>query len=78
MQAGDPFCEPTGWLTPSASPRSGGSCWSDYGLSTLQPSPRLSLGSSSWNSGSMDVSDPLAQLTPIIKAGWLDKNPPQG
>ncbi|XP_019337471.1 arf-GAP with Rho-GAP domain, ANK repeat and PH domain-containing protein 1 isoform X2 [Alligator mississippiensis] len=59
-------------------PANGGSCWSDYGLSTLQPSPRLSLGSSSWNSGSMDVSDPLAQLTPIIKAGWLDKNPPQG
>uniref|UniRef100_A0A8C3T0L4 ArfGAP with RhoGAP domain, ankyrin repeat and PH domain 1 n=1 Tax=Chelydra serpentina TaxID=8475 RepID=A0A8C3T0L4_CHESE len=30
------------------------------------------------HSGSTEGSDAPAQLLPIIKAGWLDKNPPQG
>ncbi|XP_030412327.1 arf-GAP with Rho-GAP domain, ANK repeat and PH domain-containing protein 1 isoform X1 [Gopherus evgoodei] len=53
------------------------SCWNDYGLSTLQSSGTVSC-SSSMHSGSTEGLDASAQLLPIIKAGWLDKNPPQG
>ncbi|XP_075775744.1 arf-GAP with Rho-GAP domain, ANK repeat and PH domain-containing protein 1 isoform X1 [Pelodiscus sinensis] len=54
------------------------SSWNDYGLSTLQSSHMASLGSFSMHSGSREGLDAPAQLSPIIKAGWLDKNPPQG
>ncbi|XP_074873847.1 arf-GAP with Rho-GAP domain, ANK repeat and PH domain-containing protein 1 isoform X4 [Carettochelys insculpta] len=59
-------------------PANDSGCWNDYGLSTLQSSGTVTSGSSSMHSGSPEGSDAHTQFSPIIKAGWLDKNPPQG
>ncbi|XP_069825540.1 arf-GAP with Rho-GAP domain, ANK repeat and PH domain-containing protein 1 isoform X2 [Dendropsophus ebraccatus] len=49
----------------------------DGGLSTWKSNGSLSLGTSI-SQGNMDDGDSSTQETPVIKAGWLDKNPPQG
>lgn len=49
----------------------------DGGLSTWKSNGSLSLGTSS-SPGNMDDGESSTQQTPIIKVGWLDKNPPQG
>ncbi|XP_023648298.1 arf-GAP with Rho-GAP domain, ANK repeat and PH domain-containing protein 1 isoform X4 [Paramormyrops kingsleyae] len=50
--------------------------WKDYGLSTLQDSVYLpSLGRITPSARKEDPSPPLS---PVIRQGWLDKNPPQG
>ncbi|XP_067395186.1 arf-GAP with Rho-GAP domain, ANK repeat and PH domain-containing protein 1 isoform X2 [Emydura macquarii macquarii] len=59
-------------------PANDSGCWTDYGLSTLQSSRALSSSGSSMHSGSVEGLDAPAQLLPVMKAGWLDKNPPQG
>ncbi|XP_029457909.1 arf-GAP with Rho-GAP domain, ANK repeat and PH domain-containing protein 1 isoform X3 [Rhinatrema bivittatum] len=46
--------------------------WNEQGLSTLQP------GRSRVSSGTMDGADASIANSPVIKSGWLDKNPPQG
>ncbi|XP_077154971.1 arf-GAP with Rho-GAP domain, ANK repeat and PH domain-containing protein 1 isoform X2 [Ranitomeya variabilis] len=53
---------------------------SDGGLSTNHSGSPLSLGipGSQRRSRDMDDGESSTQQTPIIKAGWLDKNPPQG
>ncbi|KAM4702268.1 arf-GAP with Rho-GAP domain, ANK repeat and PH domain-containing protein 1 isoform 2-T4 [Discoglossus pictus] len=53
---------------------------SDSPLSTWRSSSSLSSGISSSHSysGAMEESDPSSHHSPVIKAGWLDKNPPQG
>ncbi|XP_066555326.1 arfGAP with RhoGAP domain, ankyrin repeat and PH domain 1 isoform X3 [Amia ocellicauda] len=57
-------------------PNNGGS-WQDYGLSTLKDSVYLpAIGKRQSALGKEGNSAP--QLTPVIKMGWLDKNPPQG
>lgn len=55
---------------------SSSSGWSEDSPS-LRPSAPTSFGSSP---GSLDDSmeGTAAPLSPIVKAGWLDKNPPQG
>ncbi|XP_056417038.1 arf-GAP with Rho-GAP domain, ANK repeat and PH domain-containing protein 1 isoform X2 [Hyla sarda] len=49
----------------------------DGGLSTWKSNSSLSLGTSI-SHGKMDDGESSTQQTPVIKAGWLDKNPPQG
>ncbi|XP_078514732.1 arf-GAP with Rho-GAP domain, ANK repeat and PH domain-containing protein 1 isoform X4 [Lissotriton helveticus] len=50
--------------------------WNDGGLNVLQSSSSLSSGSPGTYSSIMD--DGPTQPSSVIKAGWLDKNPPQG
>ncbi|XP_053312586.1 arf-GAP with Rho-GAP domain, ANK repeat and PH domain-containing protein 1 [Spea bombifrons] len=50
---------------------------SDGDLSTWRSSSSLSSGISSSHSGNMDDTEFSANM-PVVKAGWLDKNPPQG
>ncbi|KAG9471772.1 hypothetical protein GDO78_022906 [Eleutherodactylus coqui] len=52
----------------------------DGGLSsrTSSISQSLRISSSHGSVGNMDDGEPSTQQTPVIKAGWLDKNPPQG
>ncbi|KAJ8410857.1 hypothetical protein AAFF_G00188140 [Aldrovandia affinis] len=50
--------------------------WQDYGLSTLQESIYLPSGGRVRSQVTQD--DHMPQLSPVIKMGWLDKNPPQG
>ncbi|OWK62710.1 Arf-GAP with Rho-GAP domain, ANK repeat and PH domain-containing protein 1 [Lonchura striata] len=64
---------------PSASPASGGSSWSDRDPSLHPPAPDAFAGSSPGTlSDSMEGTSATSLLSPTIKAGWLDKNPPQG
>ncbi|XP_071421216.1 arf-GAP with Rho-GAP domain, ANK repeat and PH domain-containing protein 1 isoform X1 [Pithys albifrons albifrons] len=64
---------------PDVSPADGSSSWSDR-----DPSPRLLAldtcpGSSPGTlRGSMEDTSASTSLSPTIRAGWLDKNPPQG
>ncbi|KAM5181387.1 arf-GAP with Rho-GAP domain, ANK repeat and PH domain-containing protein 1 isoform 2-T2 [Mantella aurantiaca] len=53
---------------------------SDSDLSMRRSSSSLSSGISSSHSmsGNMEDAEPSAQQAAVIKAGWLDKNPPQG
>lgn len=61
-------------LIPSA-----GSSWSDRDLSLHPPAPDAFPGSSPGTlSDSMESTSATSLLPPTIKAGWLDKNPPQG
>lgn len=58
---------------------SGGSSWSDRDPSLHPPAPDAFPGSSSDTlSDSMEGTSATASLSPTIRAGWLDKNPPQG
>ncbi|KAM6286483.1 arf-GAP with Rho-GAP domain, ANK repeat and PH domain-containing protein 1 isoform 1-T1 [Spheniscus humboldti] len=60
-----------------APPANGGSGWSDNGPSPRPPAPAFS-GSSPGTLGDGMEGTATAPLSPTIKAGWLDKNPPQG
>lgn len=51
---------------------------SDSDLSMRRSTGSLSSGISSSHSGNMEDNDPSTQQTTVIRAGWLDKNPPQG
>ncbi|XP_052668653.1 arf-GAP with Rho-GAP domain, ANK repeat and PH domain-containing protein 1 isoform X2 [Harpia harpyja] len=57
-------------------PPANGSSWSDNGPSLRLPAPAFS-GSSPGTLGD-GMEGTAAPLSPTIKAGWLDKNPPQG
>lgn len=58
---------------------SGGSSWSDRDPSLHPPAPACFPGSSLGPlSDSMDCTSATTSLSPTIRAGWLDKNPPQG
>uniref|UniRef100_A0A8C3TV63 ArfGAP with RhoGAP domain, ankyrin repeat and PH domain 1 n=1 Tax=Catharus ustulatus TaxID=91951 RepID=A0A8C3TV63_CATUS len=58
---------------------SGGSSWSDRDPSLHPSAPDTFPGSSSDTfSDSMEGTSATASLSPTIRAGWLDKNPPQG
>lgn len=58
---------------------SGGSSWSDRDPSLHPSAPDAFPGSSSDAfSDSMEGTNATASLSPTIRAGWLDKNPPQG
>uniref|UniRef100_A0A8C0V8B2 ArfGAP with RhoGAP domain, ankyrin repeat and PH domain 1 n=1 Tax=Cyanistes caeruleus TaxID=156563 RepID=A0A8C0V8B2_CYACU len=58
---------------------SGGSSWSDRDLSLHPSAPDTFPGSSpSTLSDSMEGTSATTPLSPTIRAGWLDKNPPQG
>ncbi|KAM6212419.1 arf-GAP with Rho-GAP domain, ANK repeat and PH domain-containing protein 1 isoform 2-T2 [Sarcoramphus papa] len=59
-----------------APPANGGSGWSDNDPSLHPPAPAFS-GSSPGTLGD-GMEGTAAPLSPTIKAGWLDKNPPQG
>nr|XP_029508371.1 arf-GAP with Rho-GAP domain, ANK repeat and PH domain-containing protein 1-like [Oncorhynchus nerka] len=48
------------------------SSWQDYGLSTLQESVYLPV------TGRVLAQSPRDGPSPVLKMGWLDKNPPQG
>ncbi|XP_070983022.1 arf-GAP with Rho-GAP domain, ANK repeat and PH domain-containing protein 1 [Oncorhynchus clarkii lewisi] len=48
------------------------SSWQDYGLSTLQESVYLPV------TGRVLAQPPRDGPSPVLKMGWLDKNPPQG
>ncbi|XP_058679703.1 arf-GAP with Rho-GAP domain, ANK repeat and PH domain-containing protein 1 isoform X2 [Ammospiza caudacuta] len=64
---------------PSASPASGGSSWSDREPSLHLPVPDTFPGSSPGTlSDSMEDTSATSLLSPTIREGWLDKNPPQG
>ncbi|XP_072776239.1 arf-GAP with Rho-GAP domain, ANK repeat and PH domain-containing protein 1 isoform X8 [Taeniopygia guttata] len=64
---------------PSASPANAGSSCSDRDLSLHPPAPDAFPGSSPGTlSDSMESTSATSLLSPTIKAGWLDKNPPQG
>ncbi|XP_074996558.1 arf-GAP with Rho-GAP domain, ANK repeat and PH domain-containing protein 1 [Calonectris borealis] len=60
-----------------APPANGGSGWSDNGPGPRPPASAVS-GSSSPGTLGDGMEGPAAPLSPTIKAGWLDKNPPQG
>ncbi|XP_050826627.1 arf-GAP with Rho-GAP domain, ANK repeat and PH domain-containing protein 1 isoform X6 [Serinus canaria] len=63
----------------SASPGSGGSSWSDRDLSLHPPAPDAFPSSSPGTlSDSMEGTNATSLLSPTIREGWLDKNPPQG
>ncbi|KAM4796199.1 LOW QUALITY PROTEIN: arf-GAP with Rho-GAP domain, ANK repeat and PH domain-containing protein 1 [Rhinophrynus dorsalis] len=51
---------------------------SDSDLRTCRSSSSLSSGISSTHSGNMEETETSSQHPSVIKAGWLDKNPPQG
>ncbi|XP_077782956.1 arf-GAP with Rho-GAP domain, ANK repeat and PH domain-containing protein 1 isoform X2 [Podarcis muralis] len=51
--------------------------WNDCELNSYSGSA-LSLGALSLHGDGMNRTDSSSQLSPVIKAGWLDKNPPQG
>ncbi|XP_056185472.1 arf-GAP with Rho-GAP domain, ANK repeat and PH domain-containing protein 1 isoform X4 [Falco biarmicus] len=61
----------------NAPPANGSSVWSDNSPSPHPPAPTFSSSSPGTLSDSMEGTA-TAQLSPTIKAGWLDKNPPQG
>ncbi|KAM4789058.1 LOW QUALITY PROTEIN: arf-GAP with Rho-GAP domain, ANK repeat and PH domain-containing protein 1 [Cyanocitta cristata] len=64
---------------PDAPPANGGSSWSDRDPSLHPPAPACFPGSSLGPlSDSMDGTSATTPLSPTIRAGWLDKNPPQG
>ncbi|RMC12006.1 hypothetical protein DUI87_11139 [Hirundo rustica rustica] len=64
---------------PDAPPANGGSSWSDKDTSLHPPVPDAFSGSSPGTlSDSMEGTSATSPLSPTIKAGWLDKNPPQG
>ncbi|XP_062983427.1 arf-GAP with Rho-GAP domain, ANK repeat and PH domain-containing protein 1 isoform X2 [Elgaria multicarinata webbii] len=52
--------------------------WNDCGLNSPDPSSALSFGMLSFQSDGMDRTDSAFELAPVVKSGWLDKNPPQG
>nr|XP_015197062.1 PREDICTED: arf-GAP with Rho-GAP domain, ANK repeat and PH domain-containing protein 1 isoform X4 [Lepisosteus oculatus] len=52
-------------------------CLQDYGLSTLKETRHPPPMGRRPSAGVKDGND-MSQLTPVIKMGWLDKNPPQG
>ncbi|XP_076220005.1 arf-GAP with Rho-GAP domain, ANK repeat and PH domain-containing protein 1 isoform X3 [Aptenodytes patagonicus] len=60
-----------------APPANGGSGWSDNGPSPRPSAPAFS-GSSPGTLGDGMEGTATTPLSPTIKAGWLDKNPPQG
>ncbi|XP_060129967.1 arf-GAP with Rho-GAP domain, ANK repeat and PH domain-containing protein 1 isoform X8 [Zootoca vivipara] len=51
--------------------------WNDCGLNSYAGSA-LSFGALSLHADGMNRTDSPSQLSPVVKAGWLDKNPPQG
>lgn len=57
---------------------SSGSSWSDNGPSPRLPAPAFSGSSPGTLGDGMEGTAATAPLSPTIKAGWLDKNPPQG
>lgn len=58
---------------------SGGRSWSDRDPSLHLPAPDACPGSSPGTlSDSMEGTSATTPLSPTIRAGWLDKNPPQG
>ncbi|XP_074960130.1 arf-GAP with Rho-GAP domain, ANK repeat and PH domain-containing protein 1 isoform X5 [Phalacrocorax aristotelis] len=60
-----------------APPDNGGSGWSDNGPSPRPPAVAFSGGIPGTLADGMEGTA-AAPLSPTIKAGWLDKNPPQG
>ncbi|XP_061485133.1 arf-GAP with Rho-GAP domain, ANK repeat and PH domain-containing protein 1 isoform X2 [Rhineura floridana] len=60
------------------SPTNSSNYRNDCGLNFSCPSSALPFDMLSLHSDGMDRTDPSSQLAPVIKAGWLDKNPPQG
>ncbi|XP_053162319.1 arf-GAP with Rho-GAP domain, ANK repeat and PH domain-containing protein 1 isoform X4 [Hemicordylus capensis] len=52
--------------------------WNDGGLNSFYLRSSLAFRALSPDGDSMDRSDSSAVLSPVFKAGWLDKNPPQG
>lgn len=70
-----PALNPLPWLLIP----SGASSWSDRDPSLHPSAPDAFPGSSSDTfSDSMEGTNATASLSPTIRAGWLDKNPPQG
>ncbi|XP_015500020.1 arf-GAP with Rho-GAP domain, ANK repeat and PH domain-containing protein 1 isoform X5 [Parus major] len=70
-EAGDMLCLCVG--------KGGGSSWSDRDPSLHPSAPDTFPGSSaSTLSDSMEGTSATTPLSPTIRAGWLDKNPPQG
>ncbi|XP_053791155.1 arf-GAP with Rho-GAP domain, ANK repeat and PH domain-containing protein 1 isoform X3 [Vidua chalybeata] len=64
---------------PNAPPANGGSSWSDRDPVLHLPARDAFPGSSpSILSDSMEGTSATSLLSPTIRAGWLDKNPPQG
>ncbi|XP_017691519.1 PREDICTED: arf-GAP with Rho-GAP domain, ANK repeat and PH domain-containing protein 1 isoform X1 [Lepidothrix coronata] len=64
---------------PEVSPADGSSSWSDRDPSPRPPAPDAFPGGSPGTlSDSMEGTGATAPLSPTIRAGWLDKNPPQG
>ncbi|XP_027744113.1 arf-GAP with Rho-GAP domain, ANK repeat and PH domain-containing protein 1 isoform X2 [Empidonax traillii] len=64
---------------PDVSPANGSSSWSDRDPNPRLPSPDAFPGSSpSTVCDSMESTGATAPLSPTIRVGWLDKNPPQG
>ncbi|KAM9263260.1 LOW QUALITY PROTEIN: arf-GAP with Rho-GAP domain, ANK repeat and PH domain-containing protein 1 [Cariama cristata] len=61
-----------------APPASSGSDWSDNGPSLRPPAPTVPSSSPGAFGDGMEGTAAAAPLSPTIKAGWLDKNPPQG
>ncbi|KAM9247304.1 arf-GAP with Rho-GAP domain, ANK repeat and PH domain-containing protein 1 [Leptosomus discolor] len=61
----------------NAPPANSGSSWSDNSPSPRLPAPTFS-GDSPGTLGDGMEGTAAAPLSPTIKAGWLDKNPPQG
>uniref|UniRef100_A0A8C0VCL3 ArfGAP with RhoGAP domain, ankyrin repeat and PH domain 1 n=1 Tax=Cyanistes caeruleus TaxID=156563 RepID=A0A8C0VCL3_CYACU len=90
VPGGTPLLDMLGSLSPSWDPPalnplprllipSGGSSWSDRDLSLHPSAPDTFPGSSpSTLSDSMEGTSATTPLSPTIRAGWLDKNPPQG
>ncbi|XP_054829322.1 arf-GAP with Rho-GAP domain, ANK repeat and PH domain-containing protein 1 isoform X2 [Eublepharis macularius] len=56
----------------------GNNHWNGCGLNSPCPGSALSFGTLSFHIDSMDGVDTSGYPSPVIKAGWLDKNPPQG
>nr|XP_056714789.1 arf-GAP with Rho-GAP domain, ANK repeat and PH domain-containing protein 1 [Euleptes europaea] len=52
--------------------------WNGCGLNSPCPGSAPSFGILSFHSDAMDGADASGHLSPVVKAGWLDKNPPQG
>ncbi|XP_044274479.1 arf-GAP with Rho-GAP domain, ANK repeat and PH domain-containing protein 1 isoform X2 [Varanus komodoensis] len=52
--------------------------WNECGLAAPCPSVTQPFGTLSLQSDGTDRMDSAAPLPPVVKAGWLDKTPPQG
>ncbi|XP_060091040.1 arf-GAP with Rho-GAP domain, ANK repeat and PH domain-containing protein 1-like [Heteronotia binoei] len=52
--------------------------WNGCGLNSPCPGSAFPFGILSFHGDVMDEADASGHLSPVVKAGWLDKNPPQG